>query len=107
MKTGIQDRIVAILETDFAPQYCQVTNESMHHQRGTETHFRIEMVSMRFRECSAIQRHRMVYQQLYAITPQIHALGLHLYTPEEWSGYAPESPSCIHAAKNQDIVKRR
>ena len=77
-----------------------IENESYRHHvpAGSETHFKIVAVSTIFEPLKLIDRHRLVNEILAnEFTSGLHALSLHLYTPQEWqkqlSG-APESPAC-------------
>ncbi len=47
-------------------------------------HFEIEVVSERFRGCSMVQQHRMIYDALGdAMRVEIHALAIQTLTPEQ------------------------
>ena len=50
----------------------------------------------------AIQRHQAAYAALGGLMGQIHALGLHTYTPAEWEADAsvPDSPRCRGGSKH-------
>lgn len=96
----VQHRIELALCGALAPQVLQVENESASHNvpPGSETHFKVTLVSDRFSGVTRIQRHRQVNQLLAELLAgPVHALALHLYTPEEWRerGAAPVSPPCL------------
>lgn len=83
---GIQQRIEQKLQA-LAPQWLQVENEShMHHvPADSETHFRVVMVSASFEGQRLIDRQRRVHTLLQdELATDVHALGLRLFTPEEW-----------------------
>lgn len=91
-------RLSAALQQAFAPTHLSVENESHQHGGpGTETHYKVVLVSAAFAGLRAVARH----QRVYAVTQDematgLHALALHTYTPEEWAatGVAPDSPAC-------------
>lgn len=99
--------IEAKLRTAFAPAHLDVINESHRHRvpAGSESHFKVILVSERFAGQRTIARHRAIYTVLaQELEGELHALALHTYTPDEWAaaqGQAPASPSCggagIHA----------
>lgn len=66
---------------------------------NAETHFKCVLVSPNFVGKRAVQRHQMVYALVTdEMEKGLHALALHLYTPEEWQeiSKAPDSPACQH-----------
>ncbi len=82
-------RIESLLRAAFAPLELDVLDESASHRghvgaAGGAGHFRVRLVSERFRGAARVARHRMVYEALAAeIGPEIHALALELQSPEE------------------------
>ncbi|MCH9690708.1 MAG: BolA/IbaG family iron-sulfur metabolism protein [Gammaproteobacteria bacterium] len=96
-------QLKAKLEAAFAPLHCEVHCESHQHHVpvGSEMHFRVVLVSDSFIATSKIKRHQQVYALLAEeMAGPIHALALHLFTPQEWAGHAPESPPCLGAKKS-------
>lgn len=93
------------LQTRFAPLHLEVHNESHKHSvpPGSESHFKVVVVSPEFAGLSLVQRHRAVNATLGTLFQQgLHALALHTLTPEEWyaqGGQAPESPPCLGGSK--------
>lgn len=87
---------------DLSPVYVNLLNEShMHAGPATDSHFKLTLVSAQFEGKRAVARHQMVYGLLReALSGSVHALALHLYTPQEWAEVAevPASPQC--AGKN-------
>jgi BolA family transcriptional regulator, general stress-responsive regulator len=101
----IQAAIQSQLSTVFHPDYVDVLNESHGHSvaPGSETHFKVILVSSTFESLSAVQRHRKVYGALAEfLTSGVHALALHTYTPLEWQNtqQAPASPPCLGSNKS-------
>jgi BolA family transcriptional regulator, general stress-responsive regulator len=84
-----RQRIETLLRAAFAPLALEVLDESARHKghagaAGGAGHFRVRLVSERFRGAGRLARHRMVYDALSAeIGPEIHALALELSAPEE------------------------
>ena len=82
-------RIEALLRASFAPVALDVLDESAQHRghagaAGGAGHFRVRLVSERFRGVARLTRHRMVYEALSAeIGREIHALALELASPDE------------------------
>ena len=100
-----QQRIqICLLET-LTPLLLDVQNESKFHQvpDGSETHFKITIVSEKFKDKSRIMRHRQLNDLLEAeLKSGLHALSLYLYSPEEWEkiqGQIPHSPACRNREK--------
>ncbi|TAL66052.1 MAG: BolA family transcriptional regulator [Legionella sp.] len=100
-----KERIEVQLKQNLEPNYLSVEDESRNHHvpKDAETHFKVVLSSITFKDLSRIARHRLVNQLLQAEFDQgMHALSLHLYTPEEWEkkqGVLP-SPSCKDGYKN-------
>lgn len=102
----IQAAIQQKLENEFETAFLSVENESHMHNvaPGSESHFKVTIVSDRFRDQMLIKRHRMVNKTLEQELQQIHALALHTMTPEEWQareGVVADSPKCRGGGKNQ------
>lgn len=83
------DAIRARLLATFAPQECQVTDESALHagHPGAASgggHFRVRLVCAQFEGQNQLARHRLVYHYLGDMMPsQIHALALVALAPSE------------------------
>jgi BolA protein len=87
---------------ELAPIFFQVEDESAHHHvpEAAESHFKVIVVSNKFSGLKQILRHRMVnklleFEKEFALG--LHALSLHLYTPEEWEASGKsilKSPPC-------------
>jgi BolA protein len=95
-----QQRIIDKLGYCFELQHLDVVNESANHNvaPGSETHFKVVLVSESFAGASRLARHRQVHAALAEeLAGGVHALAVHTYTPEEWRarfGDAPMSPDC-------------
>ena len=99
MRSSVQGVLEAKLEA-FSPSHLEVINESGKHNvpAGSETHFKVVMISDKFEGLQLIQRHRMVNELLHEeLAGPIHALSLHLYSSRDWQkrfGAVPQSPRC-------------
>jgi BolA protein len=102
---NMQENIRMKLDQAFTPDYVEVINESNKHNvaPGSESHFRVTLVSRAFEGCTLIQRHRLVNDCLKAeLDGQIHALALHTLTSEQWAKrnqQTPDSPDCKGGGK--------
>lgn len=99
-----QQEIERLVVKGLAPQYIELVNESYMHSvpAGSESHFKLVLVSDRFSGLRSVARHQKVYALLGDMMQQIHALALHTYTPAEWEaqGAAPDSPKCLGGSKH-------
>jgi len=100
----VQNEIQAKLQTALAIQHLEIENESHRHGGpATESHFKITVVSEDFAGLPAVQRHRRIYELLAVeMAGPVHALALHLYTPQEWRAVqqvSPASPDCRGGSK--------
>lgn len=102
-----QQTIEAKLAEAFSLLHLQVENESQRHNvpPGSESHFKVVLVSDDFLGKSLVARHQAVYRVLGdEFKSGLHALALHLYTPQEWQdrhGNAPMSPPCLGGGKRE------
>ncbi len=100
----MQSQITEKLQHALAPEHLEVVNESHLHNvpAGSESHFKVFIVSNDFKGLPLIARHRLVNKALEeALHEGIHALALHTMTMEEWfvRGGVPDSPQCIGGEK--------
>ena len=101
----VQQTIEAKLSASFSPLHIEVVNESHMHgvPAGSESHFRITLVSESFAARRLLERHRAVNDALAEeLRGPVHALALHTLTPEEWferGGAVRESPPCLGGSK--------
>ncbi|WP_317932044.1 BolA family protein [Halioxenophilus sp. WMMB6] len=100
MTQPIATAIRTKLTEALSPSELSVINESHMHNvpPGSESHFKVVVVSDQFQDKRLVQRHQMIYQPLQAeLANGVHALAIHAYTADEWQkqGIAPESPKCL------------
>lgn len=97
---------ILIDAAELAPHHFDVINESHMHNvpKDSETHFKVVLVSDKFKDLPRVRRHQLINQILSELIGNpIHALALHLYTPEEWAArnQAPDSPNCLGGRKKE------
>ncbi|MCY4016278.1 MAG: BolA family transcriptional regulator [Gammaproteobacteria bacterium] len=102
----MQAVIEAKVRRELAPAWVEVRNEShMHGGPATDSHFRLTAVAAEFAGMNRVRRHQLVYRLLAdELAGGVHALALHLYTPDEWKsrgGDIPASPDCRGGGKSQ------
>jgi BolA protein len=101
---GVQENVELHLRDKLAPEHLEVVNESHMHSvaKGSETHFKVVIVSRQFEGVPAVKRHQLVYGALGDLMGRkpsqggIHALAITSRTPAEWAA-SPEanvSPLC-------------
>ncbi|PMH41146.1 transcriptional regulator BolA [Vibrio sp. 10N.286.49.B3] len=97
LQTTIEDK----LNKAFSPTYLNVINESYMHNvpEGSESHFKVVIVSDSFEATRLIARHRQVNLALaHELKNHIHALSIHVYTCLEWQdkqNTVADSPPCM------------
>lgn len=93
------------LAAGFDAAVLQVTNESYMHSvpAGSETHFKVVLVTDQFVGKRQVQRHQAIYGVLAEeLAGPIHALALHSFSLGEWADrqeQAPDSPECLGVRK--------
>lgn len=98
---SIQTTIENKLADGINALHLEVINESDNHNvpAGSESHFKVVLVSNDFEGQNLIARHRSINKILEEeLKNKIHALALHTYTESEWrerNGDAPMSPPCL------------
>ena len=97
VKQAIETKLVKSFNLD----YFEVVNESRFHNvpEGSETHFKVVLISPQFEGLRLIARHRAVNKALAdELNGQVHALAIHAFTAEEWlskNQKFPDSPACL------------
>lgn len=105
----IQKQIEQKLTDEFSPIFLNVLNESSSHNvpEGSESHFKVIVVSDSFEGKRLIQRHRAVNKCLaIELSDHIHALAIHTYSESEWqeSQAVIESPNCLGGSKGDSVM---
>lgn len=87
------------LEETFSPSHLEIVCESHMHNvpKGSEKHFRVQIVSDKFEGYPVIQRHRMVNNCLAdELAGPVHALRIDAIPPSKWAGQKTHpSPACL------------
>jgi len=103
---SLQDRIQQKLSAALNPAHLDVENESRMHNvpPGSETHFKVLIVSEVFEGLGLVDRHRKVNEILAAELKGggLHALTMRTLTPSQWTKEAGEtfkSPPCLGGSK--------
>lgn len=103
----LSEVIEAKLTQGLSVEHLEIVNESANHNvaPGSESHFKVVVVSNAFEGKTLIARHQLVYRLLEEeMREKIHALALHTYTRGDWP-HSPEqlhqSPQCRGGEKNR------
>lgn len=105
MSNGFETRIREKLQSSLNPVHLVVENESHMHNvpKGSETHFRVLVVSEKFVGLKRIDRQRLVNEALAEeLQGGVHALAQRALTPLEWSESDKvdvTSPPCYGGSK--------
>jgi BolA-like protein 1 len=100
----VQTAITKKLTEALNPSFLEVVNESYKHNvpEGSESHFKVCVVSTEFEGKSPIQRHRVVNTLLKKeLEAGLHALSIQAKTPAQWQS-SPEvanTPNCMGGSK--------
>jgi len=96
----IESQIVNTLKTSMDLYSLKIINESFMHNvpEGSESHFKIVIVSEDFLNLTMIQRHKLVYKKLDNLMTKIHALSIHAFDKDEFklNPIILDSPECAN-----------
>lgn len=101
----LHERIEAKLREALQPAHLDVINESGMHNvpRGSETHFKVLVVSDAFEGLGLVDRHRRVHDLLRdELRDGVHALSIRALTPAQWTPEEAgsfQSPPCLGGSK--------
>ena len=101
----VQATIERKLAAELAPEHLEVINESHMHSvpPGSESHFKVVIVSPRFEGLPRVRRHQAVNAVLAEeLAGRIHALSMETHTAGEWAargGRVMASPQCMGGGK--------
>lgn len=104
-RMSVQKNIEAKIKQKLAPVYLEVINESFMHSvpPGSESHFKVIVVSDLFAKRSLVEQHRMVNEILAEeLKESVHALSMQTFTPEEWKERGRKilsTPPCLGGKK--------
>lgn len=101
----IQSLLESKLQQELQPTLLKVINESSQHNvpEGSESHFRVLIVSNAFEGLTTVKRHQRVYSVISEeIKSRIHAFSQQTFTPSEWESQSEtlfSSPPCAKKPK--------
>ena len=96
ISTSIRNKLTNV----FKPLHLQIINESYMHNvpPGSETHFKVVVVSDMFKNLTLIKRHRLVQETVSEeLQNGVHALSIIAKTPDQWESSdqnVEASPAC-------------
>ncbi|XP_044757031.1 DNA-binding transcriptional regulator BolA [Coccinella septempunctata] len=97
---SVENTIHGKLTENLNPSYLKIMNESYMHnvKPGSETHFKVIVISEQFNQIPNIKRHQIIYKLLSEeMKNGVHALSVVAKTPEEWDASDKNlepSPNC-------------
>ena len=96
----IESTIKNLLIDKFNPSLLSITNESYMHNvpEGSESHFKLVIVSDEFKNLSNVKRHQQIYKALNKPMESIHALSIYSFSKDEYKDNPMilDSPNCAH-----------
>ena len=100
------------LTDQLTPDHLEVHNESHMHAvpPGSESHFRVLVVSSQFEGLPLIKRHRLVNEALKEeLSSCVHALAIQAKTPEQWGSNPSlaKSPPCLGGSRGDHTVEEK
>ena len=101
MSTGpIESQIINTLSTSMNLSSLKIINESFMHNvpKGSESHFKIVVVTNDFNNLSIIKRHKLIYKTLDHLMNKIHALSIQAFNEKEFKSdpIILDSPECAN-----------
>lgn len=103
---SVHERIESKLRAGLAPLHLEVINESGKHSvpKGSESHFKVVVVSESFEGAPLVRRHQSVNGILAEeLEGPVHALSMETLTAAEWErrgGAKRETPECLGGSKS-------
>ena len=104
---NVHEKIEQKISEALSPTHLQVINESYMHNvpPGSETHFKLVVVTDTFSGVPRVRRHQTVNGILKdELAGPIHALSMETLTMEEWErkgGVVRASPDCLGGSKHE------
>ena len=102
---SVQSTIEQKIQDALKPEFLEVINESHMHNvpPGSESHFKVIIVSPDFAPLGPVQRHQAVNGILAdELAGPVHALSMETHTAPEWEqrgGQRLQSPQCHGGSK--------
>lgn len=96
----IEEKINNLLNLKFSPSLLNVVNESYMHNvpEGSESHFKLIIVSDNFKDMPTLKRHKIIYKELDNLMNLIHAVSIHPFDENEYKNnpMTLDSPDCVN-----------
>ena len=98
---SVHETIETKIRAALVPAHLEVVNESHMHNvpPGSESHFRLVVVSDRFEGQTRVARHQTINALLAGeLAGGVHALSMQIHTAAEWrerNGRTFTSPACL------------
>ena len=100
MEKIIENQITEIINDKLSPSVLNIVNESFMHNvpTGSESHFKLIVVSDAFKDLSNVKRHQLVYRSVDKIMDEIHALSIYAFDENEYNEnpVVIDSPNCAN-----------
>lgn len=100
MEKIIENQIIEIINDKLSPSVLNIINESFMHNvpTGSESHFKLIVVSDEFKDLTNVKRHQLIYSTLNEIMDEIHALSIHAFDEKEYNAnpVVIDSPNCAN-----------
>jgi BolA protein len=100
MEKIIESQITDIINDKLSPSVFNIINESFMHNvpTGSESHFKLIIVSDVFKDLTSVKRHQLIYRTLNKIMDKIHALSIHAFDENEYNAnpVVIDSPNCAN-----------
>ena len=83
----IEEKIINLLNSKLNPSILKVVNESYMHNvpEGSESHFKLIIVSESFKNIPTLKRHKIIYKELDNLMDLIHAVSIHTFDEDEYA----------------------
>ena len=100
MEKIIESQIIDIINDKLSPSVLNLINESFMHNvpPGSESHFKLIVVSDVFKDLTNVKRHQLIYSTLNKIMDEIHALSIYAFDKNEYNAnpIIIDSPNCAN-----------
>ena len=100
MEKIIESQIIDVINDKLSPSVLNIINESFMHNvpTGSESHFKLIVVSEVFKDLTNVKRHQLIYRTLNEIMDEIHALSIHAFDEKEYNAnpVVIDSPNCAN-----------
>ena len=100
MEKIIESQIIDVINDKLSPSVLNLINESFMHNvpPGSESHFKLIVVSDVFKDLTKVKRHQLIYSTLNKIMDEIHALSIYAFDENEYNAnpIVIDSPNCAN-----------